>query len=109
MSKIVKAMPLAIFNATGLTSTLKPIASSGFGGQAMLIIFQNDSDKDVGISYDGTTVHETVLSQDKLEINLFGTAVGDEYRGLFRKGTRVHISSLSAGTGYIYMSVYYQN
>lgn len=108
MSKIIKAMPLAIFNASSLTSSLQPISSSGFAGQAMLIVFQNDSDKDVGISFDGTNVQETVLSKKTREINVFCTAVGDEYKGLFRKGTRVHISSLTAGTGYIYMSVYYQ-
>lgn len=109
MFKVVKAMPLAIFNANSLSSTLKPIASSGFAGQATLIKIQNDCDKDIGVSYDGITVHETVLSGgDPLVINLTGSATGDEYKAIFKKGTKIHISATEAGTGYIYMSVMYQ-
>lgn len=107
MKNIVQIMPLAVFNASSLSSTLTPISSSGFAGPAILIRIQNDTDKDIGVSYNGYAVQDCILSKERMEINLSGTATEEEFKALFKKGTQVFVSGESGATGYIYMSVYY--
>ena len=106
MKNFVKMDSITSFNSSGLSGTLQAINTSGFGGPAFLIRIVNDSTVPVAVSFDGVRAHDYVHKASTLELNLQTNSMPNGFVSCFKKGTKVYVSG-TAGSGYIYLAVYY--
>ena len=107
MKNYIKADAVSAFNSTGLTTDFKAINASGLTGPTVMLRVYNGSDKDIYISFDGTTAHDFVASKDYLTLYFQQNSAPNNNVAMLRKGTVVYTRSTGAGTGLIYLSAYY--
>ena len=107
MKNIIKADTVSIFNSSGLTTSYKAMNASGLSGPTILLRVYNASDKDIYLSYDGSTDNEFVASKDTLTLNFQANSAPNNFVGMMKKGTIVYVKSSGAGTGSISLSAYY--
>lgn len=87
---------------TGSLQTL----GTALGHAAYMIKFKNDTNRDVTISYDGTTSHDIVLEGDREVEDLNSNKSNTTSLFVRSQGTQVYVSG-TAGTGLFYMTVIY--
>lgn len=102
----VKAAAITSIASSSVTSSLQVINTSGFPGPASMIRLINASTKDVAVSFDGAHANDYVQSGAVLQISAQTNAIPTSWSSVFKKGTKVYVSG-DAGTGYIYLAVYY--
>lgn len=110
MAKVnsVKAIPMASFNTTALTTSYKVIDAAGLDEACFLLRINNTSDTSILVSYDGTTDHDYVKTGEKLQVPFQINSNTASSVANMAKGTRVYVKGSGAGTGLIYLSGYYQ-
>lgn|SRR5574338_415207 len=72
-----------------------------------LIRIVNDTDVDVSISYDGTTPHDYVRTNETATLSFQNNAQPNNYIANLPKGTQVYVRG-TAGNGNIYVVGYFQ-
>jgi len=103
----VKAIPLASFNTTGLTTSYKVIDSAGLDEACFLVRITNDSDADITLSLDDVADHEFIMAGDVLLLPVQTNSQPGGWVALLPKGQRFYVKGAGAGTGLVYLSGYY--
>lgn len=104
----VQAIPLKSIDSATFTGSYQAINPTGLSEACFMIRINNDSNRDLTLSYDGTTDHEYVLAGDFLQVDAQNNARPNNFTALFSKGLVVYVKA-SAGTGSVYLSGYYQD
>lgn len=105
----IKAAPLSSLNSAGFDNTLQIISpDSGIPGATSLLRIINGSNTNIGVSYDGIVVHDTVLAATTLELNFQSNAQPSNFVAVMPRGTRVYIVAAAPGVGFVFLATYYQ-
>ena len=102
----IKAIPLKTLAGGSFTGSYVVIDAAGLPEACNFIRINNLSNKDILISYDGTTDHDFLLSGTALELDLQKNAQPPSHTALMKQGTKVYVKA-AAGTGTVYLSGYY--
>jgi hypothetical protein len=103
----VKALTMATFNTTGLTTAYQSANGAGFSNAIFFLRIVNDSDRDITISYNGVADHDYIPIGGALEIGSQQNAQPNAKEALFPVRTQVFVKGASAGTGIVTISGYY--
>jgi len=103
----LSSIEIASIDSSTFTGNLQAINTAGLPNSCSIIRIINNSDRDVTVSYDGSTNHDFLPDGETLQINLGQNTVPSGYRTLLRKGTVVYVSGLAGGTGLVYLVGYY--
>lgn len=103
----VKAVTATSIDSATLTGSFQAINPLGLEQPCFYIRINNASNVDVEISYDGSTLNDVVLLNDKLDLKVQQNAQGPGNVANFPRGTKVYVRG-TAGIGTIYLSGYYQ-
>lgn len=98
---------IASIDSATFTGNLQAINSSGLPNSCSIIRIVNNSDRDVTISFDGTTNHDFLPDGGTYELNLLSGKLPNDYGLRLRQGTVIYVSGLAGGTGLVYLSGYY--
>ena len=104
----IKAVPLASFDTTGLSSSYQVINAGGFPNPICLIKVINNSNKDITVSYDGINAHDFVPTLSSSVLNLQASNQPNNLMANMAKGTQVWVKG-AAGTGLVYLAAYFLN
>jgi len=105
VTRNIKAIPAGSFNAAGLAG---PFALIGNLPERLVILrIINLSNVGVGISYDGVTLNDVVVSGGERELNFITSSLPSNEAAALAKGTPIYING-TAGVGFIYVTGYYQ-
>jgi len=107
VNSMVKAVRLSGFNAAGLTGGYDVIDAAGFSEACFLIRITNNSNVDVGVSYDGVNTHDFIPNGDRIDINFQTNSQPSGKVALMAKGTKVYLVG-DPGVGFIWLAGYYQ-
>jgi hypothetical protein len=104
----VKAVPVALLNAAGLTGGFDVINAAGLPQSCFRIRISNLTNVGIGISFDGVTLHDGLKVGDVLDFPAQQNARGPGYVANFKKGLKIYAVSAAPGIGFIYLAGYYQ-
>ena len=104
----ISAITLTSIAGTALTTSYKPVNSTGLSRSCSIIRLSNNTSKDLTVSYDGITDHEFVKAGTILQISLQSNKEVSSGVCQLKKGTVIYVKSDAAGTGIAYLSGYYQ-
>jgi hypothetical protein len=104
----VRAVPVAAFNAAGLTGGYDVINAAGLSNSCFWIRIINDSTVDIGISLDGIVTNDIIRAGNTLELPVQMNARGPGYVANFKKGAKFYAIAAAPGVGFIYLAGYYQ-
>ena len=110
----IKAIPLqdvdsAVFGGIGGYAELSPL--NGLGHPCFYIRIINHCDEDIYVSYDGgTTNNDLVRTGTDLVLKFQNQAQPNNFVCKFPSNFKVWVESVSglAGTGFVYLTAYYQ-
>lgn len=102
----VRAIPLSSFDTNSLTGNYDMLCD-GLDEACFLLRITNNSNRNVTISYDGSTDQDFSLISSIIECNAQSNSLPPSYVAVFQKGQKVYIKGTAGGTGYIYMAGYY--
>ena len=97
------AIGLTSFDTSLFDGSFDAINPSGLDAAGCMLRIVNNSNKDVTVSFDGTTSHDLVVSGSTLQ--LYAPILAYD-RADFAKGTVIYLNG-AVGTGYVYLSGYY--
>jgi len=111
VKNIVQAMPMISIDSATFTGAYQLLtAAAGLTVAPFLIIFINNSDRDITISYDGVIDHDfnpafigTIPTQRNFQTN----SQPQSHVALLPLGQKVYVKGLAGGTGLFYMVGYY--
>jgi hypothetical protein len=103
----ISAIPLISFNVAGLAGYQSINAPNGIPEACFSIVFSNNSNTNVIISYDGVTDHDIVLANSVIGFPIQTNAQPPNWRALLAKGTQFYVRGI-AGVGTFFVSGYYQ-
>lgn len=103
----INALSIAGLSATLFNNTYQQL-STGIAHPCYLLRITNDSDQDVFVSFNGSTGHEFIAAGKTVDFTAPAVSPGVSGVAYFGKGTPVYIKGASAGTGYVYLSGFYQ-
>lgn len=103
----INQIPLTSIDSSTFTGNLQAVNSAGFPNTCSIIRIINDSDRDVTISFDGTTNHDFLPAGGTYELNLLSANIANDYAVRVRQGTVIYVSGLAGGTGLVYLAGYY--
>lgn len=75
-------------------------------GACFIIRISNDTTKDVYISYDGVNAHDFLHSYTDMTLNFQSNSSPQGNVAMLKKGSLIYFQS-AAGTGYVYVSGFY--
>jgi len=105
----IKPLLLGGINSNTLDAVAwNPINVDGLDGPCFSLRIFNSSSQPVTISYDGATEHDYLPDDETMTINFQFNSRADNHVALLPKGTKVYVRG-TAGTGFIYLSGWYQN
>lgn len=102
-----QAIALTSIDSATFTGSYQVINPNGVEHALFTLRINNDSNRDVTVSYDGTTDHEYILAGDFMQIDTQTNSQPNNQTCLFAKGTTVYVKA-AAGTGNVYLSGYCQ-
>lgn len=102
----INAIPLTTLAATGFNNSLQ-VLNAALPAACILLRIINGTNMEVGISYNGVTIHDAILSGGQLELNFQSNALPNNYTAMIAKGTPVYAIGAAAGTGFVYLAAYY--
>src|SRR5277367_4374774 len=88
----VKAIPISIFNAAGLTNVAQPINPNGLEQACFLIRIVNGSNLTIGISYDQLDDHDVLLPDTSLQLPLQSNSSPNGYVCQLAKGKVIYLT-----------------
>ncbi len=103
----ISAIPRTQFDAANLVGGYLALGDP-LPEAVSIIRIVNQSDADVGISYDGATAHDFVLADTVLQIEFQANSQPNSNKALLARGTSVYVNGV-AGTGTIYLIGYFSN
>lgn len=103
----IDAVEMTSFDSSTMLATFQPIDATGLDYACFLIRIVNDSDKDVIISYDGTTDHDYLIAHDTLNLSIQRNSQPGSRVAQMRENSVIYLRG-TAGTGNIYLAGYYQ-
>lgn len=107
MKNSVKPIALQLVDSSTISAaSWTAFDLGGIEGACFFIRFNNDSTKDVEISYDGITAHDFIHSYTDFSINFQSNSSPNNQVSKLAKGTKIYISG-TAGTGNVYLSGFY--
>lgn len=106
VSDKIKAMPLISVNANTFDGAYHSIGK--LPHPCSVIRFNNKTNKDITISFDGVIDNEYLISGESLTIPSQLNAQPTNNRALFPSGTSIFIKG-DVGAGFVYISGYYQS
>lgn len=109
LTSTVKAISLSSFDTAGLAAGYNVINASGLSHSCFLLRIINESNIDIGISYDGVSTADFVLSDSVLTLNFQANSGPSGCNCVMAKGTKIYITAPAAGVGLVYLTGYYQN
>ena len=101
----VGAIALGSINSATFTGNYQALYT-GIPEACFLIRIVNASNRDITISYDGTTDHDYLQDGDTLQLPLQANNQPRGHISLLGEGTHIYVKG-TAGTGYIYFAGYY--
>jgi len=101
----VKAIQLKSIDVSTI-SAITWVAFDELEEACSLIRITNNSDTGVLVSFNGTDDHEVVMDGSTVELNLQANSSPNNNVSKIKKGTVLYLSG-TAGTGYVYLSGYY--
>jgi hypothetical protein len=108
VNSVVKAVRLSGFDAAGLTGGYDAINVGGLSEACFLIRIINNTKIGVGISYDGVTTHDYILSEQVLDLNFQTNSQPSGRVALMAKGTTVYVIAPNPSVGFIWLAAYFQ-
>ena len=102
----IKAIELISLNTNTLTGNYD-LLSSGLPNACILLRFINDSNRDLYVSYDGSTAHDYIVAGTQVAYNVQTNSLPQAYVAMFKEGLPIYVMGTAGGTGYIYVSGYY--
>ena len=102
----VHAIELASIASGSVSASYAVIDSSGIEKACFRLKVVNNSDKDVTVSFDGSTDHEYIVNATTEQFPAQDYAQPPNWVSLWPVGTKVYVKGV-AGTGNIYLSGYY--
>ena len=103
----INNIELTSIDSSTFTGNLQAINSAGLPNSCYKIRLVNNSDRDITISFDGTTNHDFLRADDTYELNLLSGNLPNDYGVRVRQGTVIYVSGLAGGSGLVYLSGYY--
>lgn len=103
----VAAIPLTSFNTSGLSTSYQVINTGGLAAPCFMIRIINNSNADITISYDGLTDNEFVPKTSSVNLNFQTNAQPQANASIMKKGTVLWVKGAGAGSGFVYVSGYY--
>lgn len=104
-SNYITPMVLQSIDTAGIADgAYSVLDADGVDGPLSSIRFFNNSDTDVFVSIDGTNDHWVVPADYEYSDNFQSNS---QREGVLKKGTKIYVRG-TAGTGYFYVSGYYQ-
>lgn len=107
VKNIVLPITLTSIDSATVTGSYQAINSSGLPKACFLLRITNASNKDVTVSFDGSTDQEYVVAGTSLPLNFQTNAQPNTNIANMAQGTKVYVKG-AAGTGSIFLSGYYQ-
>lgn len=104
----VKAIPLTSIATGSVSGSYAAINSSGLPFPCFALRIINNTDKDVTVSYDGTTDNDYIPTLSSLTISTQTNSQPNGYIALFKVGTVVYVKGTAGMSGSIYLAGYYQ-
>lgn len=102
----VDAIELNEFDSSSMTSSYQSIVGTGLEYPCIYIRIINASNKDITISYDGSTDHDYVVAGTSLALPFQSNSQPGAYVAQMKQGTIIYAKG-TAGTGNIYVSGYF--
>jgi len=105
-----KVLPilLSLIDSSTFTGAYQAINPTGLPNACFEILIINDSNRDIGISFDGTTDHLFLPENQRLEFNFQTNAQPQNNTAQLALGTVVYVKGNAAGTGFVALSGWYQ-
>ena len=108
MKNGIKAMPALIIDSATLTGGYDPFDAAGLTQACSIIRIVNDSNTNIGVSYDGVDTHEVINSGDSIQLTFQSNSRPNNKVALMAKGSNICAIG-AAGVGNIYLIGYYQD
>ena len=108
VNSLVKAVRLSGFNAAALTGGYDIIDENGLIEPCFLIRIINNTKVGVGVSYDGVSTHDYILSEQVLQLDLQANSQPSGRVALMAKGTKIYVIAPAPSVGFIWLAAYYQ-
>lgn len=102
----IQAVELTSIDSGTFTGAYQSINDDGLPHDCSIIRIINNCNKDITISYDGSTNHDFLQDGEVLQISLQANASPSGFVSALKKGQVVYVKG-AAGTGYIYLAGYY--
>ena len=103
----IRAITRTSFNTAGLGLPYTLLNPLGLPNSCFLLRLVNDSNVGITISFDGAIAHDYIRANSEKDLpGVFGLQENGT-TGAWRKGTKVYISGVAAGAGFIYLTGYY--
>jgi hypothetical protein len=103
----VAAITVTSIDSSTVSGTYQKINSSGLSNPCFLVRIVNSSNKDVTISYDGSTDNDVIAANTTAQYPFQSNSQPNNNAAFLAKGTVIWVKG-TAGTGNIYLSGYYQ-
>lgn len=103
----VAAIALTSIDSSTFTGSYQLINTGGLANACFLLRIINNSNRDVTISYDGSTDNDVVQTLATIQLPLQSNNQPTNNIALIPKGTKVWVKA-SAGTGSVYLAGYTQ-
>lgn len=103
----IKALALASIDSASFTGNYQVINANGLSKSCSLVRIINSSNKDITISYDGTTNNDFLPAGGVLQLPFQSNSQPTNYVSLLPQGTKIWVKG-AAGTGLVYVTGYYQ-
>ena len=82
-------------------------AAAGVPFACTIIRIVNNSNRDITISYDGTTDHEFLQDTDSLKLEFQSNSQPSGMVSCLPVGTKIYVKGLVGGAGLVFLSGYY--
>lgn len=103
----IRAITRTGFNTAGLGLPYTLLNPLGLPNSCFLLRLVNDSNVGITISYDGAIAHDYIRAGSTLDLPGSYGLQDNSAVGGWRKGTKVYVSGLAAGAGFIFLTGYY--
>lgn len=107
LKNTMQAITMTSIDSANFTGSYQVINNLGLTQACSIIRIINASNKDVTISYDGTTDHDYVSAGSVLQLPFQSNAQATNLVAIFPIGKKVYVKG-SAGIGLVYLAGYFQ-
>ena len=103
----VQALALTSIDSATFTGAYQAVNAAGLSKNCFMIRLTNNSNKDITVSYNGTTDHDFVKAGASIQLEFQTNSQPNNLIANMAAGTIVYVKG-AAGTGLVYLAGYYQ-